>query len=142
MQWYTLKAVLPLTCIDCCPAGHGTHVAGIIGANPGNDFNISGVAYDASIASYRLFGCAGSVSDDIITEALLRGYSDGMDILTLSLGGVNGWSESSSGVVASRIADKGKVVTIAAGNDGDMGSWYASSPGTGLDVISVASIDK
>lgn len=44
-----------------------------------------------------------------------------MDVLTLSLGGVSGFVESPSSVVASRIAQKGKVVTIAAGNDGDAG---------------------
>jgi hypothetical protein len=53
----------------------------------------------------------------VIVEALLRGVKDGQDILTLSLGGAAGWTESSSGVVASRIAASGKVVTIAAGND-------------------------
>ena len=42
---------------------------------------------------------------------------DGNDILTLSIGGADGWTESSSAVVASRIAGLGKVVTIAAGND-------------------------
>lgn len=34
--------------LDTC-AGHGTHVAGIIGANPNNDFNITGVAYEATL---------------------------------------------------------------------------------------------
>ena len=53
----------------------------------------------------------------VIIEALLLGEKDGNDILTLSLGGANGWTESSLAVVASRIAGKGKVVTIAAGND-------------------------
>lgn len=38
-----------------------------------------------------------------------------MDVLTLSLGGVDGWVEGAAGVVASRIVDKGKVITIAAG---------------------------
>lgn len=39
-----------------------------------------------------------------------------MDVLTLSLGGVDGWTEGSASVVASRIAAQGRVVTIAAGN--------------------------
>ena len=34
--------------LDQCN-GHGTHVAGIIGANPANEFNVTGVAYEASI---------------------------------------------------------------------------------------------
>jgi len=138
------------------------------------------VAYDSSLSAYRVFGCTGSVTDDskspasivsrpylsffclVIIEALLRGVTDGQDILTLSLGGVNGWTESSSSIVASRIAASGKVVTVAAGNDvrpvsesfckldrllmlmvkGASGSWYSSSPGNGVDVISVSSVDK
>ncbi|KAA1472916.1 subtilisin-like protease [Dentipellis sp. KUC8613] len=127
--------------LDQCN-GHGTHVTGIIGADPGNQFNISGVAFEASLTAYRIFGCTGSVTDDIIIDALLRGVSEGQDILTLSLGGTDGWTESSSAVVASRIAASGKIVTIAAGNDGDVGSWYTSSPGNGINVISAASLDN
>jgi len=51
-----------------------------------------------------------------MVAALLRGVDDGMDILTLSIGGADGWTEGTSGVVASRIAASGKIVTIAAGN--------------------------
>ncbi|GLB37011.1 putative subtilisin-like protein [Lyophyllum shimeji] len=127
--------------LDQCE-GHGTHVAGIIGANPGNAFNISGVAYDASLSSYRVFGCTGFVTDDVLVDALLRGANDGQDILTMSLGGADGWTESSSAVVASRLAASGKVITIAAGNDGASGSWYSSSPGNAIDAISVASLDN
>ncbi|KAF8757270.1 Subtilisin-like protein, partial [Rhizoctonia solani] len=61
---------------------------------------------------------------------------------TLSLGGPDGWTEAVSGVVASRIADKGRIVTIAAGNDGQYGPWYASGPATGLSVISIGSVDN
>lgn len=78
----------------------------------------------------------------VIVQALLRANNDGMDILTLSLGGADGWTESSASVVASKIARSGKVVTIAAGNDGGYGSWYTSGPGNGIDVISVASVNN
>lgn len=53
----------------------------------------------------------------VLVEALLRGVSEGQDILTLSLGGADGWTEGTATVVASRIAGAGKIVTIAAGND-------------------------
>ncbi|CAE7226259.1 unnamed protein product [Rhizoctonia solani] len=143
---YTGRAGTPPPAPDNDPReqcnGHGTHVAGIIGANPNNSWNISGVAYEASINAYRVFGCDGSVPDDILIDSLLRAYKDGNDVITLSLGGPDGWTEAVSGVVASRIADKGRIVTIAAGNDGQYGSWYASGPGTGLSVISVGSIDN
>ncbi|KAJ6559547.1 subtilisin-like protease [Mycena capillaripes] len=127
--------------LDQC-AGHGTHVAGIIGANPGNPFNISGVAYDAKIHSYRIFGCTGGVGDDVIVDGLLMGVTDGMDILTMSLGGADGWTEGTGSVVSSRIAASGKIVTIAAGNDGASGAWFTSGPGNAIDAISVASSDN
>ncbi|KAJ7693337.1 pyrolysin [Mycena rosella] len=127
--------------LDQC-AGHGTHVAGIIGVNPGNPFNLTGVAYEASIYAYRIFGCAGSVTDDVIVDGLLMGVKAGMDILTMSLGGSDGWTEGTGSVVSSRIAATGKVVTIAAGNEGASGSWFTSSPGNGIDAISVASSDN
>lgn len=53
----------------------------------------------------------------VIIDALLRANQDGQDIVTLSLGGADGWTASASSVVASRIARNGKIVTIAAGND-------------------------
>ncbi|KAG9127742.1 hypothetical protein FRC07_010194 [Ceratobasidium sp. 392] len=127
--------------LDQCN-GHGTHVAGIVGANPNNPYNISGVAYEATIKAYRVFGCAGSSPDDVIIAAMLRAHQEGCDILSMSLGGTEGWTEGAPAVVASSIADAGKVVTVAAGNEGQYGAWYTSSPGTGLNVISVGSVDN
>ncbi|KAL5634053.1 hypothetical protein ACGC1H_006028 [Rhizoctonia solani] len=122
--------------------GHGTHVAGIIGAYPNNPWNISGVAYQSEINAYRVFGCAGSATDDIIIDALLRAHADGNDVINLSLGTPNGWTQSLSSIVANRIAQEGRIVTIAAGNEGQFGAWYSASPATGLDVISVGSVDN
>jgi subtilisin family serine protease len=77
-----------------------------------------------------------------MVESLLRAYEDGNDIITLSFAGISGWTESMSSVIASRIANEGRVVTLAAGNEGEYGSWYTSSPANCLDVISVGSVDK
>ncbi|KAG9048750.1 hypothetical protein FS837_012113 [Tulasnella sp. UAMH 9824] len=126
--------------MDC--AGHGTHVAGIIGADTDKIYNFSGAAPRALLGGYRVFGCEGGVSSDILIDALLKAYTDGNDILSLSLGGPQGWTSEASAVVASRIAANGRIVSIAAGNEGGFGSWYASSPGTGVDVISVASVEN
>jgi len=126
---------------DQC-VGHGTHVAGIIAMQPGNEFGVSGVAYESTLMAYRVFGCTGTVSDEIIIAALLRAEADGCDVITLSIGGLDGWSTGPSSVVASRIAADGRVVTISAGNDGSDGAWNTMSPGNGLDVISVGSVDN
>ena len=53
----------------------------------------------------------------VLIEAFLRAYEEGNDIITVSIGGADGWSSSSTAVVASRIASAGRIVTLAAGND-------------------------
>ncbi|HEX2223638.1 MAG TPA: S8 family serine peptidase, partial [Thermoanaerobaculia bacterium] len=65
---------------DCM--GHGTHVAGILGANG----QVRGVAPEITFGAYRIFGCQGSGSTDLIIAALERAVEDGADIINLSLG--------------------------------------------------------
>lgn len=65
----------------------------------------------------------------VIIEALLRGVSEGQDILTMSLGGTDGWTEGSASVVSSRIASTGKIVTIAAGTFIATGTWMYITDG-------------
>ncbi|KAG2016370.1 serine-type endopeptidase [Coprinopsis cinerea AmutBmut pab1-1] len=127
--------------LDQCQ-GHGTHVAGIIGTDGGNEYNFTGVAPEAEQFAYRIFGCEGFTQDDVIIAALFRGVDDGADILSLSLGGAHGWTVSAGAVVASRIAETGKIITIAAGNDGSRGSWYAASPSSAINAISVGSLEN
>ncbi|KAG8793890.1 hypothetical protein FRC19_008253 [Serendipita sp. 401] len=127
--------------MDTCN-GHGTHVAGIIAAQPGNVYNITGVAYKATINAYRVLGCTGLAQDPVVVDALLKAYQDGNHVITLSLGSGSGWATSTTGVVASRIAAKGRVVTASLGNDGAQGAWYATSPASGNRVIAVGSVEN
>ncbi|KAJ8090060.1 hypothetical protein PM082_018640 [Marasmius tenuissimus] len=127
--------------MDCY--GHGTHVTGIIGANPGiAPFNLTGVAYDAEISVYKVAGCGRNTDQDATIAALIRADQEGNDVVNLSLGLAGfGWPGNIQSAVASRIAEKGRIVIIAAGNEGEDGAWYASSPASGEEVISVASVD-
>ncbi|KAJ7647008.1 subtilisin-like protease [Roridomyces roridus] len=127
--------------LDQCN-GHGTHVAGIIGASPNNTLDFSGVASSASLAAYRVFGCYGATTDAIISQALIMAYNDEMDIMTLSIGAASGWSEATASVVAERMVAQGRAVTVSAGNDGREGPWYTSEPAGGIGVISVGSVDN
>lgn len=62
-----------------------------------------------------------------IIDGLLRAFNEGADVITLSLGGSSGWSESPANVVASNIVAAGRVVTIAQGNEGSTGTFYGES---------------
>jgi minor extracellular serine protease Vpr len=122
---------------DC--VGHGTHVAGIIGANGG----IRGVAPDVTFGAYRVFGCTGATSDDVMLAAMERVYHDGADVLNMSIGEQrNGWPQGPVAQAASRLVRKGIVVVAAAGNDHVQGLHAAGAPGVGADVIDVASVDN
>ncbi|KAK7997300.1 hypothetical protein PG989_005340 [Apiospora arundinis] len=120
--------------------GHGTHVAGII-AGEGKWFK--GVAPEATIMSYKVFSAEGGgyTDEDTLIEAFLRAYNDGADIITSSIGGAGGFTDGPWATVASRLVEKGVVVTISAGNEGYQGPFYASNGSSGKNVLAVASVD-
>ncbi|KAK8127723.1 serine endopeptidase [Apiospora sp. TS-2023a] len=120
--------------------GHGTHVAGIVA---GKSEWFSGVAPEATILSYKVFSAQGGgfTDEDTLIEAFLRAYSDGADIITASIGGAGGFTDGPWATVASRLVDKGVVVTVAAGNEGQQGPFYASNGASGKNVLAVASVD-
>ncbi|SEE17276.1 S8 family serine peptidase [Ruania alba] len=127
---------------DC--QGHGTHVAGIAGASgdPTAD-GVRGVAPDVTFGAYRVFGCDGSTTSDIMISALERALADGMDVVNMSIGAAFAtWPEYPTSVASSALVDAGVVVVASAGNSGDLGLWATGAPGTGSDVIGVASYDN
>ncbi|KAF9110345.1 hypothetical protein BGX27_006477 [Mortierella sp. AM989] len=123
---------------DC--VGHGTHVAGIIAGNSTKS-DFFGVAPQATLGAYRVFPCTGSSKDDIIIAALEKAYTDGMDIVNLSLGGGSSWANTPLSKVAGRLSELGVVVVAAIGNDGEQGLSEVSSPSINPSAISVASFE-
>ncbi|KAF9355342.1 hypothetical protein BGX26_006685 [Mortierella sp. AD094] len=123
---------------DC--VGHGTHVAGIIAGNSTKS-DFFAVAPQATLGAYRVFPCTGSSKDDIIIAALEKAYTDGMDIVNLSLGGGSSWANTPLSKVAGRLAELGVVVVAVIGNDGEQGLSEVSSPSINPSAISVASFE-
>uniref|UniRef100_A0A0B7KAZ1 Peptidase S8/S53 domain-containing protein n=2 Tax=Bionectria ochroleuca TaxID=29856 RepID=A0A0B7KAZ1_BIOOC len=117
--------------------GHGTHVAGIIA---GQSEGWKGVAPEATLYAYKVFTTAGSTDTSTLIEAFLTAYDDGVDIITASIGGANGFSNNAWAEVASRLVTEGVVVTISGGNSGSNGPFYGSSGSSGKNVVAVASI--
>ncbi|MFC0679945.1 S8 family serine peptidase [Lysobacter korlensis] len=121
---------------DC--GGHGTHVAGIIGANG----QVKGVAPNVKFGAYRVFGCNGSTTADIMIAAMERALADGMDVLNMSIGSTYQWPEYPTAKAASRLVNRRMVVIASAGNSGGTGMYSTGAPSVGDKVISVASFDN
>ncbi len=126
---------------DC--QGHGTHVAGIVGAN-GNfaTGGARGVAPGVTFGAYRVFGCDGSTFADIMIAAMERALADNMHILNMSIGSAFQWPQYPTGAASDRLVNKGMVVVASIGNSGTNGVYSSSSPGVGSKVIGVASYDN
>lgn len=96
--------------------GHGTHVAGIIGAQATATLPLRGVAPGARLRSYRVFPHSGGrASNYDIMNAIYRAVRDGCHIVNLSLGG--DIDEGVRGAIGWAL-DQGVIVIAAAGNDG------------------------
>lgn len=121
---------------DC--NGHGTHVAGIVGA----DGTVTGVAPEVTLGAYRVFGCGGSTTSDIMIAAMERALADGMDVLNMSIGSSFQWPQYPTAQAATRLVNKGVVVVTSIGNAGANGLYSASAPGVGQKVIGTASFDN
>jgi minor extracellular serine protease Vpr len=127
---------------DC--NGHGTHVAGIIGAT-GNSATggVLGVAPGVTLGAYRVFGCDGSTSADIMLAAMERAHSDGMQVVNMSIGSAfQNWPQYPTAVAADALVARGVVVVASIGNSGANGVYSAGAPGVGRNVIGVASYDN
>ena len=127
---------------DC--SGHGTHVAGIAAAKgtPGTK-QVTGVAPDAQLGAYRVFGCAGQTSAEIMTAAMERAADDGMDIVNMSIGAdLMVFKDYPTAVAAESLAAKGVIVTTSQGNTGETGRWSMSAPASAEHVLAVGSVDN
>src|SRR5687767_1835828 len=122
---------------DC--NGHGTHVAGIVGANG----DVVGVAPAVTFGAYRVFGCTGSTTTDIMIAAMERALVDGMHVLNMSIGSAfQTWSKYPTAAASDRAVNRGMVVVASIGNSGASGVYSAGAPGVGKKVIGVASFDN
>jgi minor extracellular serine protease Vpr len=129
---------------DC--NGHGTHVAGIVGASgtpDPDDGDARGVAPGVTFGAYRVFGCDGSTTTDIMLAAMERALDDDMDILNMSIGSAfQTWPQYPTAVGADALVDAGMIVVTSIGNSGASGVYSASAPGVGRQVIGTASFDN
>ena len=123
--------------------GHGTALAMVAAGvrNAGPLATISGVAPKAFLGNYKVFGSPGindSASDDAIIKAIDDAVSDGMDVISLSLGSDLGprLSDDLDAQAVERATRAGVIVVVAAGNGGpDLNT--ISSPASAPSAIAV-----
>jgi minor extracellular serine protease Vpr len=126
-------------------AGHGTHVAGIIGAKAADANGVTGVAPEAKFLAYRVFSCVGSVDNDIIVAALERAYNDGAQVVNMSIGDdYASWPEEPTALASDELERNGVVVAVAMGNAGGVNTalFSGGDPGTSTEAITVGSVDN
>ncbi|PTB63157.1 subtilisin-like protein [Trichoderma citrinoviride] len=129
----------------CAGGGHGSHTSGIVAMQDPKDegFGLVGVAPEATLAAYRVFGCEGSVTNDILIAAMIRAAQDGADIVSMSLGLFDEWEETNpfEDLVAN-LASQGVAVVASIGNFGTAGPYSTSTPAISLSAMSVGSIEN
>jgi hypothetical protein len=120
--------------------GHGTHVAGIIGA-PGNGTGMYGVAPGVTLLPVKVFN-GSTASSTSIDRGLAYAQSKGARVINLSLGANSATGDAGLRRVA---ATNSAVVVASAGNDGLANpGWparYAKEAWAGGTIIAVGAVD-
>jgi thermitase len=127
--------------------GHGTHCAGIIGAEGGNDIGISGVNWTVRIMPLKFMNAGGFGTTKDAIEAInyvIDRRKNGVNVRVISAS----WGSTSKSRaledVIRKAYDAGILFVAAAGNattDNDRRPHYPSSYNVG-NVISVAALDR
>jgi subtilisin family serine protease len=103
--------------------GHGTHVAGIVGARGGNGVGVAGVAWHARLMAVRVLdGDARGTTTDV-ARGIRYAVDNGARVVNLSLAGPSSTPDLQDAVGYAQA--HGVLVVVAAGNEG---ADLASSP--------------
>ena len=123
--------------------GHGTHVAGIIGAVGGNNIGISGVCPKVSLMILKYFDPISHNNDNLknTVRAVRYAVANGAQIINYSGGGIEPNEDEKAAIMSAR--EKGILFVAAAGNEksnSDTSHYYPAD--YGLDnIISVTAIN-
>jgi subtilisin family serine protease len=123
-------------------AGHGTHVAGIIGAKGNNVVGVAGVNWDSQIMALKFLNANGEGNTADAANAIDYAVSHGARVINASWGGP-AFSMALFQAVK-RAGDKGATFVAAAGNDGQNADVSPDFPAAFdlPNVISVAASDR
>jgi len=122
--------------------GHGTHVAGTIGAAGNNALGVTGVCWKASIMAVKV-GNATRLTTAAIVQGVTFAVNNGAKVINMSFSGGSFDPAFSDAISAARMSDI--VVVVAAGNEAnnnDGGSARYPCNFTHANLVCVAALDQ
>ncbi len=122
--------------------GHGTHVAGTIGAVGNNGVGVAGINWRVSIIPVKVLNGEGSGYTDMIAAGINHAVAKGAKVINLSLGGPGASRDMYDAIVNAK--NHGIVVACAAGNESEDNDSNPSYPASYKlnNIISVAATDR
>jgi subtilisin family serine protease len=110
------------------PHGHGTAVAGIIGATTDNGIGIAGLCWRVKLLSIKVLG-GDELSTTLFEEAAAIDYavSAGVQIINMSFGGAGTSSVEETAI--RNAVNAGVMLVASAGNDGEYGDRETAPQG-------------
>jgi len=117
--------------------GHGTHVAGIIGAVANNSVGGAGVSPKVRLMALKFLDSTGSGDTSNAVKGIYYAIKQGAKVINASWGGTDPSDALQQAINDARAA--GVLVVVAAGNDGANNDTTASYPANNDNVFSVAS---
>ncbi|PIQ28666.1 hypothetical protein COW36_12160 [bacterium (Candidatus Blackallbacteria) CG17_big_fil_post_rev_8_21_14_2_50_48_46] len=117
--------------------GHGTHVAGVIGAKANNGIGIAGIAPGCRLMPVRIFNNWGSSEGGLSTQAILWAVDHGAKVINASWGSPM-LGEAAKAAYEYAIA-KDVVFVAAVGNSGKEDTEYY--PGASPEAIGVSAVN-
>lgn len=122
--------------------GHGTYIAGLIGAAGNNGKGIAGVAWRAKIMALKFDDAEGASSVSNEVECIDYALAKGARIINISYGS-SGYSQSEYDAIK-RARDVGTIVVTSAGNDSFSNDLFPDYPANyQLDnLVAVAATDR
>lgn len=123
---------------QCDPNFHGNRVGGLAGAETDNGQGIAGVGFEALICPLKIFRSTDNNSHNAY-DAILYAADNGIDILNLSWGSENSYSQAAQDIINYAVLEKDVVIIAAAGNTPEDLKFY---PASYDNVLSVGATDN